>query len=77
MEMPVRKKNMGVGQWACTEKCSNEVVDFFLLFKHIQEMLEPLELDRWAITARSFWNAQNCYYFKHVQSQPRWIMENE
>jgi len=39
-------------------------------------MLESLELDRWAITAWSIWNARNCYYFKHVQSQPRWIMEN-
>uniref|UniRef100_A0A7N2MKP0 Reverse transcriptase zinc-binding domain-containing protein n=1 Tax=Quercus lobata TaxID=97700 RepID=A0A7N2MKP0_QUELO len=35
------------------QKCSNDVVDFFLLFKHMQETLEPSELDRWAITAWS------------------------
>ena len=58
------------------QKCSNEVVDFFPLFKHMQETLELLKLDRWAITSWSIWNARNCYYFKHVQSQPRWIMEN-
>ena len=39
------------------QKCSNDVVDFFLLFKHIQETLEPSELDRWAITVWSIWNA--------------------
>ena len=58
------------------QKCSNEVVDFFLLLKHMQETLEPPELDRWAIMAWSIWNARNCYYFKHVQSQPQWIMES-
>ena len=48
------------------QKCSNEVDDFFLLFKKMQAALEADDLDRWAITAWSIWNARNKYYFDHV-----------
>ena len=33
------------------QKCSNEVNDFFLLFKKMQIALEEEDLDRWAVTA--------------------------
>ena len=48
------------------QKCSNEVDDFFLLFKKMQTALEANDLDRWAVTAWSIWNARNKYYFDHV-----------
>ena len=57
------------------QKCSNEVDDFFLLFKKMQTVLEEADLDRWAVTAWSIWNARNKFYFDHVQLQPRIIME--
>ena len=57
------------------QKCSNEVDDFFLLFKKMQTALEVDDLDRWAVTAWSIWNARNKYYFDHGQLQPRVIME--
>ena len=57
------------------QKCSNEVDDFFLLFKKMQTVLEQEEMDRWAVMAWSIWNARNKYYFDHVQLQPRIIME--
>ncbi|XP_075670379.1 putative mitochondrial protein AtMg00310 [Castanea sativa] len=44
--------------------------------KGMKETLEPPELDKWAITTWSIWNERNSYYFKHVQSQPWWIMES-
>ena len=57
------------------QKCSNEVDDFFLLFKKMSTALEADDLERWAIMAWSIWNARNKYYFDHVQLQPRVIME--
>ena len=48
------------------QKCSNEVDNFFLLFKKMQTALEANDLDRWAVTAWSIWNARNKYYFDHV-----------
>ena len=57
------------------QKCSNEVHDSFLLFKKMQTALEEEDLNRWATTAWSIWNARNKFYFDHVQLQPRVIME--
>ena len=33
------------------------------------------DLDSWAITAWSIWNARNKFYFEHTQLHPRVIME--
>lgn len=48
------------------QKCRNEVEDFFLLFKHLQYVLEGEDLDRWAVTAWSMWNSRNKFYFEHI-----------
>ena len=58
------------------QKCSNEVVDFFLRFKHMQETLEPPELDRWAITAWSIWNDEIAIISSMFSDRQRWIMES-
>lgn len=58
-----------------TQKCSNEANDFFLLFKQMQIKLSQLELERWAVTAWSIWNARNTFYFELVQTHPRVILE--
>lgn len=57
------------------QKCSNETVDFFLLFKYLQKVLDGSDLDCWAITAWSIWNARNKFYFEHTQLHPWIIME--
>ena len=60
------------------QKCSNDMVGFSCYSSTCRKRWSRQNwiLDRWAITAWSIWNARNCYYFKHVQSQPQWIMES-
>ena len=57
------------------QKCSNEADDFFLLFKHMQCILDGADLDQWAVTAWCIWNARNKYYFEHFQQKPRFNIE--
>ena len=57
------------------QKCNNETEDFFLLFKHLQYMLEGEDLDRWATMAWAIWNSRNKFYFEHIQLEPRSILE--
>ena len=57
------------------QKCSNEAEDFFLMFKHLQHVVESADLDRWAVTTWSIWSSRNKYYFEHIQQEPRSIME--
>ena len=52
------------------QKCSNEADDFFLLFRALQRKLDQIELEKWAITTWSIWNARNRFYFEHVQAHP-------
>lgn len=41
----------------------------------MQIKLSQSELERWAVTAWSIWNARNTFYFEQVQTHPRAILE--
>ena len=56
------------------QKCSNQVHDFFHLFRTLKDKLTKTELERWATTSWAIWNARNKYYFEKVQTQPRTII---
>ena len=60
------------------QKCSNQVQDFFQLFRMLKGKLTKTELERWATTSWAIWNARNGnkYYFEKVQVQPRSIMDH-
>ena len=49
--------------------------DFFQLFRQVRDRLTQQELEQWAITAWSIWNARNRFYFEHVQLQPKGIVD--
>ena len=58
------------------QKCSNEVGDFFLLFKMLQQKLCSSVLEKWAITAWMIWNARNRFYFEQTQVYPKYIFDS-
>ena len=60
------------------QKCSNQVQDFFQLFRMLKGKLTKTELERWATTSWAICNARNGnkYYFEKVQVQPRSIMDH-
>ena len=58
------------------QKCSNQVHDFFHLFRTLKDKLTTKELEQWATASWVIWNAQNKYYFEKVQMQPRTIMDH-
>ena len=60
------------------QKCSDQVQDFFQLFRMLKGKLTKTELERWATTSWAIWNARNGnkYYFEKVQVQPRSIMDH-
>ena len=58
------------------QKCSNETEDFFLLFIMLQRKLDQRDLERWAITTWSIWNARNRFYFEHVQAHPKAMFDS-
>ena len=45
-----------------------------MLFRWLTDKLTQQELERWAVTAWVIWNAQNKYYFEHVQTYPKSIL---
>ena len=57
-----------------TQKCSKVGTNLFLLFECMRKILDPLELEKWAVMAWAIWNARNKYYFEHVH-HPWLIME--
>ena len=58
------------------QKFSNQVHDFFHLFRTLKDKLTTKELEQWATASWVIWNAQNKYYFEKVQMQPRTIMDH-
>uniref|UniRef100_A0A7N2N5L9 Reverse transcriptase zinc-binding domain-containing protein n=1 Tax=Quercus lobata TaxID=97700 RepID=A0A7N2N5L9_QUELO len=57
------------------QKCSNEMQDFFLLFKMLGDKLCKMELEQWAVLSWSIWNARNKFYFEKLQTHPKVILE--
>ena len=49
--------------------------DFFQLFRMVRDRLTQRDLEQWATTAWSIWNARNRFYFEHVQLQPKAIVD--
>lgn len=58
------------------QKRKNDVQDFFLLFKHLIEKLDPQDLEHWAVTSWAIWNAYNRFYFGKAQVQPKRILDS-
>ena len=58
------------------QKCSNEPIDFLLLFQKMQQRLSLLELEKWATTTWMIWHARNKVYFEWVQLHPKVIFES-
>ena len=58
------------------QKCRNEVDDFFLLFKMLQQKQGSSDLEKWAVTAWSIWNARNRFYFEQIQVHPKNIFDS-
>ena len=57
------------------QKCSNDAQDIFMLFRWLMDKLSQQELEGWAVTVWAIWNAQNKYYFEHIQIQPKSILD--
>ena len=57
------------------QKCSNDAQDIFMLFRWLMDKLSQQELEGWAVTVWAIWNAENKYYFEHIQIQPRSILD--
>ena len=58
------------------QKCSNTGQDIFLIFRMLMSKLEIEELEVWATLSWAIWNARNKFYFKRVQLQPKFILDN-
>ena len=71
-ECPLARNVWALGK-VKTQKCSNEVRDFSLLFGHMARILDSCELERWAILAWSIWHGRNKFYFVHKQVHPSLI----
>ena len=57
------------------QKCSNEVRDFFHLFRMLGRKLSKEEMEKWAILSWAIWNARNKLYLEKIQTHPKVIME--
>lgn len=57
------------------QKCPNEVTNFFVLLRMLQDRLDRRDIEVWAVTAWALWNARNKFYFKKVQLQPKLIAD--
>ena len=55
-----------------SQKCSNVVSDFFLLFWQMRSKLSQQELEKWVVIA---WAARNKFYFQHYQTHPKMIAD--
>ena len=55
-------------------KCSNVTQDIFMLFRWLMDKHTQQEMERWAVMASVIWNAQNKYYFEHIQTHPKSIL---
>ena len=52
------------------QKRSFMTEEFFMLARHMVHRLGGNDLELWAITSWSLWNARNCFQYKHVQTHP-------
>ena len=57
------------------QKCSNEVQDFFHLFRMLGRKLSKEEMEKWATLSWAIWNARNKLYFEKIQTHPKVIMD--
>ena len=57
------------------QKCSNEVQDFFHLFRMLGTKLPKEEMEIWATLSWAIWNARNKVYFEKTQAHPKAIMD--
>ena len=72
--MPICSQYLG-GCKGQTAKCPNEVSDFFVLLRMLQDRLDRSDMEVWAITAWALWNARNKFYFEKVQLRPKSIAD--
>jgi hypothetical protein len=50
---------------------------FILLVMNLMEVLQVDELEKWAVTTWSLWNARNKFIHEGIQSQPESIVDRE
>ena len=55
------------------QKIPNQEGDFSSFMQWIFQQFSREEVEEWAITAWSIWNAQNCFVFKDRQLSPSTI----
>ena len=46
-----------------------------MLFRWLIDKLLQQELERWGVIAWTIWNAQNKFYFEHIQTHPKSIFD--
>ena len=56
--------------WGKLQKSSFVTKKFFMLARCMVHRLGGKDLEMWAITSWSLWNAWNRFHFKHVQTHP-------
>ena len=61
--------------WGKLQKSNSVAENFFMLARHMVQSLDRKELELWAITSWSLWNARNRFQFKHVQTHPSEIFK--
>lgn len=59
------------------QKCPNEAQDIFMLLRCLLDKLPQQELDRWAVIAWVIWDAQKKFYFEHIQTHPKVILQEQ
>uniref|UniRef100_A0A7N2MMD7 Uncharacterized protein n=1 Tax=Quercus lobata TaxID=97700 RepID=A0A7N2MMD7_QUELO len=57
------------------QKCPNEAQDIFMLLRCLLDKLPQQELERWVVTAWVIWDARNKFYFEHIQTHPKVILD--
>ena len=56
------------------QKSSSVAPSFYLLARAMVERLDVKELENWAMSAWSLWNARNRFHFEQVQTHPTVIL---
>ena len=51
------------------------MLKIFSLFRWLLNKLSRQKLENWAVTAWAIWNARNKFYFEHIQTHPKVILD--
>ena len=46
-----------------------------MLFRWLMDKLSQRELEIWAVMVWAIWNVRNKYYFEHIQTHPKSILD--